>query len=45
MGVAQNQIDRIHGPIGLIPTQRDARLLAISILAEIVQTAQIKSLI
>ena len=45
MGVAQNQIDRIHGPIGLIPALRDARLLAISILAEIVQTAQIQSLI
>lgn len=39
-GVKQDKIDLIKGPIGLIPTQRDARLLAISILAEIVQTAQ-----
>lgn len=39
-GVAQGKIDRIKGPIGLIPAQRDARLLAISILGEIIQTAQ-----
>lgn len=45
MGVLQCQIDRIRGPIGLIPAQRDARLLAISILAEIIQTAQIQKLI
>jgi len=45
MGVVQTQIDKIRGPIGLIPTQRDARLLAISILAEIIQMAQVQALI
>ena len=44
-GVEKTQIDKIKGPIGLIPAQRDARLLAISILAEIIQTAQGKKLI
>jgi len=43
--VAQDQIDRINGPIGLIPAQRDARLLAISILAEVIQSAQLQNLI
>ncbi len=45
MGVAKDKIDRIHGPIGLIPAQRDARLLAISILAEIIQSAQGQALL
>ena len=39
-GVSQKDIDRIHGPIGLIPSMRDANLLALSTLAEIVQVSQ-----
>jgi len=38
-GNAQD-IARVRGPIGLIPTMRDANLLALSILAEIVSEAQ-----
>ena len=45
LGVSQADIARIHAPIGLIASQRDARLLAISILAEIIQTAQKAELI
>ena len=40
LGVSDDDISRINGPIGLIPAQRDARLLAVSILAEIIQSAQ-----
>jgi xanthine dehydrogenase accessory factor len=36
-GLSARQIGRIHGPIGLVPSLRDASLLAISILAEIVE--------
>ena len=39
-GVNSNDIARIKGPIGLIPSMRDANLLALSTLAEIVKTAQ-----
>jgi len=39
-GVSAENIARIKGPIGLIPSMRDANLLALSALAEIVQTAQ-----
>ena len=39
-GVDKTQIARIHGPIGLIPSMRDANLLALSILAQIVEQAQ-----
>ena len=35
-GVGEAEIDRIHGPIGLVPSLRDASMLSISILAEIV---------
>ena len=45
LGVSKVDITRIHAPIGLISSQRDARLLAISILAEITQTAQKAQLI
>ena len=41
-GISPNDIARIHGPIGIIPTMRDANLLALSTLAEIVQSAQDK---
>lgn len=37
-GVANSA--RIRGPIGLIPAMRDARTLAVSVLAEIIETAQ-----
>lgn len=36
-GVGQTDIERIHGPIGLVPSLRDASMLTISILAEIVE--------
>ena len=39
-GVSEEVIDRVQGPIGLIPSMRDANLLALSTLAEIVKTAQ-----
>ena len=35
-GVSQTDIDRIRGPIGLVPSLRDASMLAVSALAEIV---------
>jgi xanthine dehydrogenase accessory factor len=38
--VSPKNITRINGPIGLIPSMRDANLLALSTLAEIVKTAQ-----
>ncbi len=38
MGIENS--DRIRGPIGLIATMRDAQMLAVSILAEIIDTAQ-----
>lgn len=41
-GVSQDNIAKIHGPIGLIPSMRDANLLAVSTLGEIIKTAQIK---
>lgn len=41
LGVGAEDIGRINGPIGLVPAQRDARFLAISILAEIMQSAQL----
>lgn len=39
-GFTENQISRIRGPVGLIPSMRDASMLAVSILAEIVDTYQ-----
>ena len=42
VGVSPINIARINGPIGLIPSMRDANLLALSTLAEIVKTAQDK---
>jgi len=39
-GVSAINIARVQGPIGLIPSMRDANLLALSTLAEIVKTAQ-----
>lgn len=39
-GIAPEALGRIRGPIGIIPSMRDANLLALSALAEIVKTAQ-----
>jgi xanthine dehydrogenase accessory factor len=35
-GIGRDLLARLHGPIGLVPSTRDARGLAVSILAEIV---------
>ena len=45
LGVSNAEIARINGPIGLIAAQRDARLLALSVLAEIIQNAQAAKLL
>ena len=37
LGHGQDALDRIHGPIGLIPSLRDASMVAVSALAEIVE--------
>jgi xanthine dehydrogenase accessory factor len=39
LGVAQEALARLRGPIGVINSARDARTLAISVLAEVVQSA------
>ncbi len=36
LGLCAAQIERIHGPIGIIPSMHDAASLAISVLAEII---------
>lgn len=36
-GVGEPQIQRVRGPIGLVPSMRDASMLAVSALAEIVE--------
>lgn len=36
MGVSQEAMARVRGPIGLIPSSRDPRTLAVSVLAEII---------
>jgi len=45
MDVPSEQIDQVRGPIGLLPAMRDANLLAVSILAEVLQVAQSKDLL
>lgn len=37
LGVEFAALERIHGPVGLIPSSRDPRTLAVSVLAEIIQ--------
>lgn len=39
MGVPDDDLRRLRGPIGLIPSLRDPRLLAISVMAEVVTAA------
>ena len=40
LGVVDNQLSRIKAPIGLIPSMRDASMLAISTLADVAQAYQ-----
>jgi xanthine dehydrogenase accessory factor len=35
MGLTEEQRARLRGPIGLVPSARDARTLAVSVLAEV----------
>ena len=39
MGATLQQIERLHGPVGLIPSAKDPTTLAVSVLAEIVGKA------
>jgi len=41
LGVSAARLDRLRGPIGLVPSARDARTLAVSVLAEVLQMAQV----
>ncbi|HCI47296.1 MAG TPA: xanthine dehydrogenase [Rhodospirillaceae bacterium] len=41
--VPTHQIKRIHGPVGLIKAMRDASLLAVSILAEIIEAYHLRT--
>lgn len=38
MGVGEGRLARLRGPIGLVPSARDARTLAVSVLAEVLAT-------
>ena len=40
MGVGEEAIGRLRGPIGLVPSARDPRTLAVSVLAEVLATAK-----
>ncbi|WP_316646507.1 XdhC family protein [Ovoidimarina sediminis] len=40
MGVPEDQRARLHGPVGLIPSARDAGTLAVSVLAEVLAKAK-----
>lgn len=35
-GIPEADIERIHGPVGLVPSMRDASMLAVSVLSQIV---------
>ena len=37
LGVTDADLARVSGPIGVIPSVRDARTLAVSVLAEVLQ--------
>jgi len=39
MNVSQTNIAKLHGPVGLIPSARDAGTLAVSVLAEVLSVA------
>lgn len=38
MGVSESDLQRVRGPIGLVPSLRNANLIAVSALAEVAQT-------
>ncbi|WP_299907421.1 XdhC family protein [uncultured Paracoccus sp.] len=40
LGVSEAAMDRLHGPVGLIRSARDARTLAVSVLAEVLDMAR-----
>lgn len=39
-GIPRADLARLHGPVGLIPSARDARTLAVSVLAEVLDRAR-----
>lgn len=41
LAVSKSALERIRGPIGLIPSSRDPRSLAVSVLAEVMQLASL----
>lgn len=43
MGVPPERIARLHGPVGLIPSARDAGTLAVSVLAEVLDKAMARA--
>ncbi|MEM8581828.1 MAG: XdhC family protein [Pseudomonadota bacterium] len=43
MGVSKSARDKLHGPVGLIPSARDAGTLAVSVLAEVLAKAMARS--
>ena len=43
MGVTEAAIARLHGPVGLIRSARDARTLAVSVLAEVLDMAKVEA--
>ena len=42
LGVSAAGIERLHGPVGLIPSARDARTLAVGVLAEVLGVARVR---
>lgn len=43
LGVERPKLDRLHGPVGLIPSARDAGTLAVSVLAEVLAKAMART--
>ncbi|MEM8776852.1 MAG: XdhC family protein [Pseudomonadota bacterium] len=43
MGITDEACSRLHGPVGLIPSARDAGTLAVSVLAEILAKAMVRT--
>lgn len=40
MGIDASKLERVRGPIGLVPSARDPRTLAVSVMAEVLATAK-----
>lgn len=40
MGIDASKLDRVRGPIGLVPSARDPRTLAVSVMAEVLAAAK-----